>query len=122
MKWKGIQHLTLRAAGWGRGDFISSTDAFNARTVGIMLKAFTELRSFRALGVSGLDISPECVRFHTFYTTLLTEGSLTQRTFPRLSQSHSCRQVLLPPVRLSSQLSCPTPNSLFPQSCRRLAP
>lgn len=72
MRWKAIQHLTLRAAGWGRGDFISSTDAFNARTVGTMLSQFDGLESFRALGVSGLDISPEYVLHFPYRRTKLT--------------------------------------------------
>lgn len=54
-----VKELTLRSDGFGRGDFISAEDAFNGKSMALLLKAFPNLNSFRALGISGTDLSPE---------------------------------------------------------------
>lgn len=87
LRWTKMSVMTVRSAGWGREDFISATDSFNAKSVATLLRAFPELSSFRALGISGFDISPECV-LNPFHRDLEADDFRSQWTIASRFHPH----------------------------------
>lgn len=93
----GIRDMTLRSAGYGRGGFNSATDAFNARSLALLIKAFPFVALLALLLplTSGSGRSRRCVCLASRDSTSRPSKS-GLRSFPTCNETNAIQRPLPP--------------------------